>query len=115
MPPGKIEGGEIFFDVHGNGLVDLLKISEPEMRDVRGSQIAMVFQEPGSALNPVFTIGDQLTEGIMLHRRREIAGLALTRSTAGWRMKKQPAFLNRARHHSTGAPDRKSQPEEPPG
>ncbi|MFY9813204.1 MAG: ABC transporter ATP-binding protein [Dehalococcoidales bacterium] len=77
MPPGKIEGGEIFFDVHGNGLVDLLKISEPEMRDVRGSQIAMVFQEPGSALNPVFTIGDQLTEGIMLHRRREIAGLAI--------------------------------------
>ena len=77
MPPGKIEGGEIFFDVHGNGLVDLLKISEPEMRDVRGSQIAMVFQEPGSALNPVFTIGDQLTEGIMLHRRHEIAGLAI--------------------------------------
>jgi peptide/nickel transport system ATP-binding protein len=37
----------------------------------------MVFQEPGSALNPVFTIGDQLTEGIMLHRRREIAGLAI--------------------------------------
>ena len=77
MPPGKIEGGEIFFDVSGNGLVDLLKISEAEMRDVRGSQIAMVFQEPGSALNPVFTIGDQLTEGIMLHRRREIAGLAV--------------------------------------
>ena len=77
MPPGKIEGGEIFFDISGNGLVDLLKVSEQEMRDVRGSQIAMVFQEPGSALNPVFTIGDQLTEGILLHRRREITGLAI--------------------------------------
>ena len=76
MPPGKIEGGEIFFDVNGNGLVDLLKISESEMREVRGSQIAMVFQEPGSALNPVFNIGEQLIEGIMLHRRQEITELA---------------------------------------
>jgi peptide/nickel transport system ATP-binding protein len=53
--------------------VDLLQLSEAHMREVRGSQIAMVFQEPGSALNPVFSIGEQLTEGIMLHRRREIA------------------------------------------
>ena len=76
MPPGKIEGGEIFFDIDGNGLVDLLKISESEMREVRGAQIAMVFQEPGSALNPVFTIGEQLTEGILLHRHEEIARVA---------------------------------------
>ena len=67
MPPGKIEGGEIFFDVNGDGLVDLLKISEAEMRAVRGSQIAMVFQDPMTSLNPVLTIGLQLEEPLMLH------------------------------------------------
>ena len=61
MPPGKIEGGSILFGSDA-GTVDLLKISETEMRKIRGSQIAMIFQEPGAALNPVFTIGDQLTE-----------------------------------------------------
>ena len=75
MPPGKIEGGSIIF-VSDAGTVDLLKISEPEMRKIRGSQIAMIFQEPGAALNPVFTIGDQLTEAILLHRREEVARLA---------------------------------------
>jgi peptide/nickel transport system ATP-binding protein len=75
MPPGKIEGGSIIFDSN-TGPVDLLRISEVEIRMIRGGQIAMVFQEPGAALNPVFTIGDQLTEGILLHRRPEIAGLA---------------------------------------
>jgi peptide/nickel transport system ATP-binding protein len=76
MPPGKIERGSIFFS--GNaGTLDLLRISESEMRKIRGSQIAMIFQEPGAALNPVFTIGDQLTEGILLHRRQEVAKLAM--------------------------------------
>ena len=75
MPPGKIESGSILF-ASETGTVDLLKISEPEMRKIRGGQIAMIFQEPGSALNPVFTIGDQLTEAILLHRREEIAMLA---------------------------------------
>jgi peptide/nickel transport system ATP-binding protein len=76
MPPGKIEGGSILF-ASDTGPVDLLRISEPEMRMIRGSQITMVFQEPGAALNPVFTIGDQLTEGILLHRRQEVARLAM--------------------------------------
>jgi peptide/nickel transport system ATP-binding protein len=77
MPPGKIESGSIFFNPDGQEPIDLLKISEADMRAVRGSQIAMVFQEPGAALNPVFTIGDQLTEGIILHRSEEVKGLAL--------------------------------------
>ena len=47
------------------------------MRAVCGSRIAMIFQEPGSALNPVFTIGDQLAEGIMIHRRQEGVRLAV--------------------------------------
>lgn len=56
-------GGEILLDG-----VDLLKLSEREMRTIRGNRIAMVFQEPGTALNPVLTIGRQLTEGLELHK-----------------------------------------------
>jgi peptide/nickel transport system ATP-binding protein len=59
-----ITGGEILFD---GG--DLLKLSEPEMRSVRGARIAMIFQEPMTSLNPVFTIGSQVGEAIRLHQR----------------------------------------------
>src|SRR5712692_10170905 len=58
-PPGKITGGEIRFK--GKNLADL---SEREMRKVRGDDIAMVFQEPMTSLNPVFKIGDQVAEAI---------------------------------------------------
>ena len=85
MPPGKIESGRILFDANGSEPVDLLKLSEADMRAIRGSQIAMVFQEPGAALNPVFTIGDQLAEGILLHRRHELLGLA--RQTTEFRLR----------------------------
>ncbi|MBN1447451.1 MAG: ABC transporter ATP-binding protein [Bacteroidetes bacterium] len=61
-PPGRIVSGEILF--HGR---DLLKISEREMRGVRGNEIGMVFQEAMTSLNPVFTIGDQLTEVLLYH------------------------------------------------
>jgi peptide/nickel transport system ATP-binding protein len=77
MPPGKIERGSILFDIDGDEPVDLLKLSESEMREIRGSQIAMIFQEPGSALNPVFSIGNQLIEGIMLHRQQEVVNFAI--------------------------------------
>ncbi|MBF0170034.1 MAG: ABC transporter ATP-binding protein [Nitrospinae bacterium] len=63
QPPGKISGGRILFEG-----TDLLTLSEEEMRKVRGAEIAMIFQEPMTALNPVFTIGDQIGEGIRLHR-----------------------------------------------
>lgn len=63
-PPGKIAGGEIWF----NGK-DLLKISEKEMRSVRGNQISMIFQEPMTSLNPVFTIGNQISEAVSLHNK----------------------------------------------
>jgi oligopeptide/dipeptide ABC transporter ATP-binding protein len=59
----RIVGGEVLFDGR-----DLLQISEPEMRSVRGAQIAMVFQEPMTSLNPVFTIGSQIGEAIRLHQ-----------------------------------------------
>jgi oligopeptide/dipeptide ABC transporter ATP-binding protein len=62
-PPGKIVEGEILF----NGR-NLLLLSEAEMREVRGNDIAMIFQEPMSSLNPVFTCGDQIDEAVMLHQ-----------------------------------------------
>jgi peptide/nickel transport system ATP-binding protein len=77
-PPGKIECGSILFNADGGSeAVDLLKISEAEIRAIRGSRIAMIFQEPGSALNPVFTIGEQIAEVILLHRREEMVRQAL--------------------------------------
>lgn len=61
-PPGRIVEGEINFDGR-----DLLKISDAEMRNVRGNDIAMVFQEPMTSLNPVLTIGAQIRESLQLH------------------------------------------------
>ncbi len=63
-PPGKIVGGTIHLDGR-----DLLKLPENEMRKVRGASISMIFQEPMTSLNPVFTVGDQIAEGIRLHQR----------------------------------------------
>jgi oligopeptide transport system ATP-binding protein len=62
MPPGKIVGGEAFF--RGQ---DLLKMSQEDIRHVRGAQIAMVFQDPMTSLNPVLTIGVQMEEPLRLH------------------------------------------------
>jgi oligopeptide/dipeptide ABC transporter ATP-binding protein len=61
-PPGRVVHGEIKFE--GN---DLLKLSDSDMRNIRGNEIAMVFQEPMTSLNPVLTIGYQLTEALQLH------------------------------------------------
>ena len=63
-PPGKIMGGKIFFE--GD---DLLEYSENRMRKIRGNRISMIFQEPMTSLNPVFTVGDQVAEVIRLHQR----------------------------------------------
>ncbi len=62
-PPGKIVSGSILF--HGK---DLLELSEDEMRDIRGDKISMIFQEPMTSLNPVLTIGRQISEVLELHR-----------------------------------------------
>lgn len=63
-PPGKITEGEILFQNK-----DLTKLQEKQMRDVRGNDIAMIFQEPMTSLNPLFTIGDQLREAVKIHKR----------------------------------------------
>lgn len=62
-PPGKYEGGEIWFDGE-----DMLKISDERMREIRGNDISIIFQEPMTSLNPVFRIGDQIGEALILHR-----------------------------------------------
>lgn len=61
-PPGRIQEGEILFKGQ-----DLLRLSEKAMRDLRGNRISMIFQEPMSSLNPVFTIGNQIAEAIRIH------------------------------------------------
>jgi oligopeptide/dipeptide ABC transporter ATP-binding protein len=61
-PPGKVERGEVNF--RGR---DLLKLSQEEMRSVRGAEVAMIFQDPMTSLNPVLTIGTQITEALKLH------------------------------------------------
>ncbi len=63
-PPGKIVGGRILFEGK-----DLTRVSEREMRRIRGNDISMIFQEPMTSLNPVFTVGNQIIEAIVLHQK----------------------------------------------
>ncbi len=77
---GKIAGGRILFDRKDRGETDLVKTPQSLMRTIRGNEIGMIFQEPMTALNPVFTIGRQLTEGLRVHRgmdRRQARARAL--------------------------------------
>ena len=64
VPPGKIVSGEVIF----NGK-DLIKASEAEMMKIRGNEIAMIFQDPMTSLNPVLTVGEQIMEAIVLHQK----------------------------------------------
>ena len=66
---GEIAGGRLLFDQGDKGEVDLTQTDQSLMRTIRGNQIGMIFQEPMTALNPVFTIERQLTEGLRLHRK----------------------------------------------
>ena len=67
--PGRITGGEIYFTPSQRSTVDLMQVNEAERRSYRGGEIAMIFQEPMSALNPVYDIGFQITEAILLHQK----------------------------------------------
>ncbi|HYE03603.1 MAG TPA: ABC transporter ATP-binding protein [Phycisphaerales bacterium] len=81
-PPARFDRGRVLFETR-TGRRDLLAMSEREIRGIRGNEIAMIFQEPMTSLNPVFTIGDQIAEAILLHQdvsaatAREIAVGAL--------------------------------------
>ncbi len=72
-PPGEFAGGEIIYHKHDGTQVDLLKVPLQEMRQYRGNDIAMIFQEPMTSLNPVFTCGAQVVEAIQLHQKLPLA------------------------------------------
>ena len=67
-PPGEIKNGEALFTDKSRNTVDLFKLSEKEIRKYRGNEIAMIFQEPMTSLNPVFSCGDQVAEALRLHK-----------------------------------------------
>jgi len=69
QPPGKIVGGKILYYPKGQGEIDLLQLSDKEMQHYRGNELAMIFQEPMTSLNPVFRCGDQVAEAIILHQK----------------------------------------------
>jgi peptide/nickel transport system ATP-binding protein/oligopeptide transport system ATP-binding protein len=84
--PGRIAGGRVLFDGQ-----DLLTLSPAAMRDIRGNRIAMIFQEPMTSLNPVFTVGDQITEAMRAHDRSASSGALRTRAIEALRRVRIPA------------------------
>ena len=67
-PPGRFDRGRILWTGSG-GEIDLLSLNDRQMREIRGNDIAMIFQEPMTSLNPVYTVGDQILEAILLHQK----------------------------------------------
>ncbi|MGY3088491.1 peptide/nickel transport system ATP-binding protein [Hymenobacter sp. UYAg731] len=74
MPPGRIANGQALFQSEKLGQTDLLKLSETDLRQVRGNDIGMIFQEPMTSLNPVYTCGSQVVEALRLHTDLSEAG-----------------------------------------
>ena len=74
MPPGRIASGQAIFQSEKLGQTDLLKLSETDLRQVRGNDIGMIFQEPMTSLNPVYTCGSQVVEALRLHTDLNEAG-----------------------------------------
>lgn len=70
--PGRVEGGNIYFRKTTGEIVDILKLNEAELLRIRGKEISMIFQEPNAALDPLYTVGDQIAEAILTHRMREM-------------------------------------------
>jgi peptide/nickel transport system ATP-binding protein len=68
-PPGRVSGGEILYHSKKNGIKNLRTLSNQEMRAYRGNEIAMIFQEPMTSLNPVYSCGTQVMEAIILHQK----------------------------------------------
>lgn len=68
-PPGRVSGGEILYHSKKNGVKNLRTLSNQEMRTYRGNEIAMIFQEPMTSLNPVYSCGTQVMEAIILHQK----------------------------------------------
>jgi peptide/nickel transport system ATP-binding protein len=96
LPPGRIEGGEILFNVKGR-TINLLKTRDSIIRKIRGKYIAIIFQDPRAALNPVYTIGDQIAEVFLKHRLKELAEKAIERLDQKIGKNKKAGFL--AKYH----------------
>ncbi len=88
--PGRVAAGRVMFDGQ-----DLLKVSPAEMRAIRGRRIAMIFQEPMTSLNPVFTVGDQITEAMRAHDTRATAASLKARAIAALDRVRIPAAARR--------------------
>lgn len=70
--PGRIENGSALFKRRNNEVVDLLKVPDEVIRDIRGNEIAYVFQDPTSALDPLYTIGSHIVETVTSHRKAKV-------------------------------------------
>ncbi len=101
---GRISTGQILFRDDDNREVDLTAASDEQMRAIRGNDIAMIFQEPMTSLNPVFTIGDQIVEAIMLHQQlsRSAARQAARKLLAKVRLPDAADLLDRYPHQLSG-------------
>ncbi|MCG6905613.1 MAG: ABC transporter ATP-binding protein [Desulfobacteraceae bacterium] len=93
VPPGRIVGGQILFEG-----TDLLRLSQGRMRKIRGNRISMIFQEPMTSLNPVFTVGEQVAEVIRLHQRLGRAD-AMARVVEMFQLVGIPAASSRLREY----------------
>jgi len=69
-PPGRIESGEILYYAADGEVIDITKLADKDLMSIRGNEISMIFQEPMTSLNPVYTCGDQVAETIILHQRK---------------------------------------------
>jgi len=93
LPPGRIEKGKVIFKTDEKH-VDLLTQTEEFMRKIRGNEISIIFQEPSSALNPVYSINDQVSESFLLHRKEELCKKIIKEIKAD--IQKKPFFLKKA-------------------
>src|SRR5260370_14709843 len=97
-PPGRVVGGRVMYDG-----TDLTKLSESEMQGIRGESIAMIFQDPMTSLNPVFKVGWQVGEPLMLHRA-ESKAKAFTSAVSVLGKVAIPSPADRPRHHPDAFP-----------
>ncbi|MFA9479605.1 ABC transporter ATP-binding protein [Phycisphaerales bacterium AB-hyl4] len=111
IPPGRYERGQILWQARptaeqseASDATDLLKLSDRQMRKIRGKDIAMIFQEPMTSLNPVYTIGDQILEAILLHQAvgREQAVSIATRALSDVGIADPTARLREYPHQLSG-------------
>ncbi len=103
-PPGKVTGGNILYTTKDGRVVDLVKAPESEMRHYRGNEIAMIFQEPMTSLNPVIKCGEQVAEAIVLHKKisREEANKQVLELFKQVQLPTPELMMNRYPHQLSG-------------